>query len=435
MYGRITRAAVLRRAAVGAGAVALAACGGPSSATEAPASSSKGPVTINIDNDWSQGDRLTLVKAWLELAAQKFPNVKADLRPTADSQEKTIALFASDQQGDLVQLDQHIVPVFGPKGSLQEITPTLNALKFDVNKVYDVQNITHWNGKRHGLLIQLNANTVLYNRTAFLQSGVKEPTAAWTWDDYVDAARRLSQPEKDFWGSNLSPDPYYFFWAANVPYLDAKSSPPKSLWDTPAAKDVLRWMADLTLKHRAAPSRREQTEKRLNFNLGHFGINVQGVPNPGVVKTIDGKFEFDAVPLPKHPKTGRSVPLITGHNYLATAKAKQRGVLTEAVQVLTALYDKEIQDLYLSGLAVSSLPPLKEAAARAGSLPGMPKNYKVALDSIPIGQNYDKVIGFQDWHSATWGEWNKVLNSEISVDQAAVNMARLGDAALSQAAR
>ena len=154
-----------------------------------------------------------------------------------------------------------MVPVFGPKGSLQEITPTLSALKFDVNKVYDVQNITHWNGKRHGLLIQLNANTVLYNRNAFQSAGVKEPTEAWTWDDYVDLGRRLSQPEKDFWGTNLSPDNYYFFWAANVPYLDTKSTPPKTLFDTPAVKEVLRWMADLTLKHRAAPSRRANREE------------------------------------------------------------------------------------------------------------------------------------------------------------------------------
>jgi hypothetical protein len=55
-------------------------------------------------------------------------------------------------------------------------------------------------------------------------------------------------------------------------------------------------------------------------------------------------------------------------------------------------------------------------------------------DSIPVGQNYGKVAGSQDWRSAIWAEWDKVLNSEISVDQAAVNMVRLGDAALAQAA-
>ncbi len=94
--------------------------------------------------------------------SEKYPHIKTDLRQTADTQEKTIAMFASDQQGDLVQLDQHMVPVFGPKGVLQDIGPSLASMKFDVTKLHDVQNITHWNGKRHGLLIQLNANTFLF---------------------------------------------------------------------------------------------------------------------------------------------------------------------------------------------------------------------------------------------------------------------------------
>ena len=93
--------------------------------------------------------------------------------------------------GDLYQLDQHMVPVYGPKGVLQDISSTLAALKFDVKSVYDVENITHWIGKRHGLLIQLNVNTGVYNRSAFQEAGVKEPTPNWTWEGHLEAAKLL----------------------------------------------------------------------------------------------------------------------------------------------------------------------------------------------------------------------------------------------------
>ncbi|MGH2368522.1 MAG: hypothetical protein ACRDI2_09990, partial [Chloroflexota bacterium] len=155
----VTRAQVLRAGLGAASFGTLIACGGQASgtpsevsATSAPA---KRPVTLIVDNDWTSGDRYKVVQAWLERAKQVHPHITTELRDNAASQDKTIALFASDQQGDLFQLDQHMVPVYGPKGVLQDISSTLASLRFDLNSVYDVENITHWNGKRHGLLIQL----------------------------------------------------------------------------------------------------------------------------------------------------------------------------------------------------------------------------------------------------------------------------------------
>ena len=84
--------------------VALAACGcqaGEGASGAAP--QEKRPVTLTIDNDWTQGDRLTVVKAWLERANKVHPHIKTELRENADTQEKTIALFCpffAEQQGD-----------------------------------------------------------------------------------------------------------------------------------------------------------------------------------------------------------------------------------------------------------------------------------------------------------------------------------------------
>jgi hypothetical protein len=73
-------------------------------------------------------------------------------------------------------------------------------------------------------------------------------------------------------------------------------------------------------------------------------------------------------------------------------------------------------------------------AARASSVPGMP-NMKLALDAIPTGQNFDKVVGFLDFHYAFGPELTKAMDGQVSVEQAAVNMTRVSNAALAQAAR
>lgn len=64
-------------------------------------------------------------------------------------------------------VDQHLVPVLGPKGVLEDISSSMATLKFDLNSVFDIENITHWKGKRHGILVQLNSNVWVYNKSMF----------------------------------------------------------------------------------------------------------------------------------------------------------------------------------------------------------------------------------------------------------------------------
>jgi ABC-type glycerol-3-phosphate transport system substrate-binding protein len=439
---RMRRAQFLRMGAAAVASGTLLACGGPAAGTGTPAAGGQGPaapakrpVTVLVDNDWTEGDRYAVVQAWLARANKVYPHIKTELRDNAASQDKTLALFATGDEGDLYQLDQHVVPVFGPKGVLQDIAPTLASLKFDLNSVYDVPNITQWNGKRHGLMIQLQTFTTIYNVDAFQKIGLKAPGADWTWDDWLDAARKLNQPLEATpqWGTTLSGEPYHMFWSADAPYLNQSGT--TAQWDSPACRAVVQWMVDLTQRHRVTPTPAEATEKKLNFNNGNYAINPYAQPSPGITKAVDGKFQWDVLPPAKHPRTGKGIILVGGHNYLVTARANKRGVLTEATQVLTELFHPEIQELYNSGLNLGSLPALKSVAAKTGEMPGMPKNFKSVLDAIPTGRNFEKVIGFLDFHRAWIPEFQKALNGLATVEQAVADMTRASNAALAQAAR
>ena len=70
-----------------------------------------------------------------------------------------------------------------------------------------------------------------------------------------------------------------------------------------------------------------------------------------------------------------------------------------------------------SGYNLSSLPPLKSAAAKGATLPGMPRNYKLILDAIPIGRGFDRIIGFLQMHGAIGPEFARALNEEVSLEQ------------------
>jgi multiple sugar transport system substrate-binding protein len=425
------------KASAGAGlAAGLAACGRP---PEAPPAATRRPVTLIVDNDWSAGDRLKLVQGWLEHATAKYPHITTELHDNAASHEKTHATFAADQQGDLFQLDQWLVPVYGPKGVLQDISPTVAALKFDEGSIYDpVPDRTHWNGKRIGYLIQLNFGNWVYNKQAFQEAGVPEPPLTWTWDDYTEVARRINRAQDNRWGTIvIANEPWKFFHMADVPYWDLAKN--EALFDRPAAREILQWQADLVLRHRVAPSPRELAEQKPSFVNGGIAIHMQTFANPGVTRDIAGRFPWEILPVPQHPRTRKQQMGMGGHPYLVTARARQRGVLSEAVQVLVSLFDKEVQDLYASGLNLGSLPILKSVATGPQWVQGMPANYKrYTLDWLADKNKYHAVaatIGRLEFSQAVTPEFERALNGEVSVEQASVNMTRAGSAALQQAVR
>jgi ABC-type glycerol-3-phosphate transport system substrate-binding protein len=418
--------------AAGIGAALLAACGAVGEGK--PAESAR-PVTVLIDNNWTSGDRLKVVQAWLARASQVYPHIKTDLRENAATQEKSIAAFAADQQGDLVQLDTYLLPVFAPKGVLQEIGPTLAALKFDPNTLYDFPYLTQYGGKRLGLLIQLNANSMVYNTAAFQDAGVKEPAPSWTWDDFVDLVRKVHRPQDNRWGTDLG-YLYPWFWSADVPYLNAAGT--AAQWDSAAARPILQWHSDLVLRHRVAPAPRESAEKKLSFANGSYAVSLHQVPSAAITKAIDGKFGWNILPRPRHPKTGKAVSQMNGDTYLTTAKARERGVLRETVQMWLELFHPDIQQLYISGLGVSSLPVVKAVAESAKSLQDLPANMKrYTLDMIATARTIQdgKTVGLLAVHGEFNKEYNRALDGEVTLEQAAVNMTRASTAALTQAAR
>jgi ABC-type glycerol-3-phosphate transport system substrate-binding protein len=188
-----------------------------------------------------------------------------------------------------------------------------------------------------------------------------------------------------------------------------------------------------------APSPRELAEQKPSFVNGGIAIHMQTFANPGVTRDIAGRFPWEILPVPQHPRTRKQQMGMGGHPYLVTARARQRGVLSEAVQVLVSLFDKEVQDLYASGLNLGSLPILKSVATGPQWVQGMPANYKrYTLDWLADKNKYHAVaatIGRLEFSQAVTPEFERALNGEVSVEQASVNMTRAGSAALQQAVR
>lgn len=106
-----------------------------------------------------------------------------------------------------------------------------------------------------------------YNQDLFDAAGVEYPSDAWTWDDFLAAAQKLTVSEGDQtsqWGVDLG----YLLgwdggwdvlaWSNGAKLLETNFQPQEILLEDPAAVAGLQYLQDLVYTHKVAPSPAER---------------------------------------------------------------------------------------------------------------------------------------------------------------------------------
>jgi multiple sugar transport system substrate-binding protein len=201
-------------ASASGGAVAVSASGsGAASAsptTPAPlaATDEKAPVTLT----WWTGQSADAEKT-LEALAVEFskahPNVtiktSAGASTTDDLLQKLSAGFAADAYPDLSYAFGSWASQLGDSGRTLDVTGNIS--RPDV-KWEDFPEAARKTAQPRGRTIGFPAIVdnlgLFYNKTVFDNAGVAYPTKDWTWDDFRAAAKKLTNPAKNIYGTAMS---------------------------------------------------------------------------------------------------------------------------------------------------------------------------------------------------------------------------------------
>ncbi|MCZ7447270.1 sugar ABC transporter substrate-binding protein [Agrobacterium rhizogenes] len=97
-------------------------------------------------------------------------------------------------------------------------------------------------------------NVVLYNKAVFDAAGVPYPQPDWTAQDFLDTAKKLSNPEKGIWGGDRPRDAYRTVWRNYdaQPYSD-DSKTVDGYHNSPQSVAAFEWYWDL-VKTAATPT-------------------------------------------------------------------------------------------------------------------------------------------------------------------------------------
>jgi len=174
-----------RALVTGVAAATLTACAG--SAGES--------VTLRVLH-WAGDYEVTAEQAIADRFAEAHPGVRVVVESVVTNyEEKLLTSIASGSPPDVFLLDGPDIPTILDRGLALDLTPYLARAGYDPARVFpQVMEGFERNGRVFALPKDFTPMVLYLNLRVFDRFGVPPPPAdGWTWDDFLDKARRLTR--------------------------------------------------------------------------------------------------------------------------------------------------------------------------------------------------------------------------------------------------
>jgi multiple sugar transport system substrate-binding protein len=312
-----------------AGALALSACGGtaatPTTVTSEPTattaasgtqetpSTSGGGLTGKIDFQVF-GDPAEL--AAFQSVVDGFKTAQPDatvnvihVPAQGDHMTKLSAAFASGSPPDVFIINYRRYGQLASKGVIEPAGPLMQKSGVLQESDYYPQSLDAFRYQGTLMCVPQNISNleVYYNKDLFAANNVAEPTADWTWDDFLAAAQAMTRDTNgdgtmDTHGLGVEPQLIRlapFVWANGGDIVDNPDKPTKLTLDTPEAREALQWFVDLQRSNKVTPNEAEAKSEDVEsrFMNGRIGMVLASRASTPSFREIEG-FEWDVAPLP-----------------------------------------------------------------------------------------------------------------------------------------
>jgi multiple sugar transport system substrate-binding protein len=156
-----------------------------------------------------------------------------------------------------------------------------------------------WDGELQCAPQNASSLVVYYNADAFREAGVRPPGQSWSYDEFADAARRLTGEGRHGVGIDVSlirTAPW--IWGAGGELVDDEERPTRLTFDTPEARRGLQHLLALR-RNGWSPSADEADAKAIDerFLDGSVAMLLSSRRDVPLLRTITD-FEWDVAPFP-----------------------------------------------------------------------------------------------------------------------------------------
>lgn len=425
-HSRITRRRAVRSLLAGTALPLLAACAAtpassPASVTPpkaAPTSASAPPATTAPNSAAKVVLRNAIANSTLEVDLNKqitaafmkeHPNVEVKVEPIPGNYAiKYFTEAAANTLQDVIRTADVHTAEFAVKNIVQDMQPYATGDKgFNMTDVYKVMLDLGRTGLRPGGLFMipraLDILVLYYNKSMFDKAGVGLPKPDWTIQDLVDAAIQLTKPSTSPQSAQYGISLNWTWWAEYVPWMrgyggDVASGDGKQFTgDQPDAAAGIQAMADLIVKHKAAPPVGASFGGD-PFATGHVAMShtIRDLV-PTFRQGIANRFEWDVQIWPTFPKShvtgmgtqGVAVGSQTKNPYPAWDLAKYY-VSTAGQRVLAATYTTVPVRISMaddpSWRKLSPPPSNNDVFTKSAAFGTLPPTFPLSCGNVYTGQ-------------------------------------------------
>ena len=209
----LSRRTFLKVGGTMAGAAVLAACA-PVAAPADDGTMAEGPAAEPITIRYGRHDPAAGVATTLASFNEEYPNIEVSVEQIGEFHAKIPALAAAGTLPDVVRSWEAMALDLGRNNQFIDIQPYVDGEPgYDAADFYE----NWWNypvveGKRFGIPDAAAPHVTFYNADLFDAAGVDYPDKdSFTWTDYEEKARAISDPDNKIWGSETIPVGWHMY--------------------------------------------------------------------------------------------------------------------------------------------------------------------------------------------------------------------------------
>lgn len=384
----LTRMGVMLGLALGA-----AACGGEDDPSSGASDAESVPaITFQVTGDPEE------TRVYRELA----DGYKAETGRTVNIVEvperdvhlaKLTTGFSAGKAPEVFLLNYRYLGGFASKGVIDPAGPRLDDSEvFDREAFYPLPlKAFEYDGAVQCVPQNASSLATYYNVDAFKEAGIEPPKEAWTYDEFIAAAEKLTTSERHGVGLDLSTiRAAPWVWGAGGELVDDPVNPTRFLFDTPEGRRGLEHVIALQ-ENGWAPNADEVDSKDvldrfLDGSVAMFMSSRRDVP---VLRTITD-FEWDVAPFP----TDVEPASVLHSDGFCIAKGEKADAAWMWVEYALGEQGQEV--LAASGRSVPSLRSVAESPVFLDPS-DPPANSKVFVDALsqmhqlPVTANWSEV--------------------------------------------
>jgi multiple sugar transport system substrate-binding protein len=320
--------------AIGEGAPALLTACAPAGGEQSELGKGGPPVSIRAF-EWASVIDGETMKAIVEAYHATQTRVRVEMeQPTGNYYEKLDATLLAGDAPDHLNMQTWRWQPYAGRGAVLALDQLRQRDKWDVawprewDKLYEPQ--TRLRGKLWARPYNMGGMVMFYAKDVFARAGVPVPTEDWTYDQFVDTARRLSR---------RTPEEMTFGYQTNTSYerlaswmrlhgekeWDREVEPRKAQWGLPSVMDTLQFQVyDVFHNLKVAPTAADQQGNVNRMQDGNVAMKVEG---PWFLPSMWGpnakNIPFEVALLPKGQRGGRT-HMAFGHVHTLNTQTKAK---------------------------------------------------------------------------------------------------------------